>query len=197
MHHAYRRLWQNFGPLTVDNIINGTRFYTEDENDQYIKPYLTSEDGPRFRIDGKHGTRFYTEDENDQYIKPYLTSEDGPRFRIDGKTYDRYKYPKSFQKIIDHVVRLHADDSTYEPWPGYKAMATRMCRSYNFDPRDGNGLGRYEQGNPAPIDHNPPNLDRTVKKESPPNALHGKMSGSAWMAINTSCLKRTKYTRPL
>jgi hypothetical protein len=75
---------------------------------------------------------------------------------------------KSFQKIIDHVVRLYADDSTYEPWPGYKAMATRMCQWYNFDPRDGNGLGRHEQGNPAPIDQSPSNLNRTVKNRTNP-----------------------------
>jgi hypothetical protein len=42
-----------FGTLTVDNIINGSEFYTEDENDRYIRPYLTEADGTHFKIDGK------------------------------------------------------------------------------------------------------------------------------------------------
>jgi hypothetical protein len=50
--HIYTTHYTSFGTLTVDDIINGTRFYTEDENDQYIRSYLTSDDGPRFRIDG-------------------------------------------------------------------------------------------------------------------------------------------------
>jgi hypothetical protein len=41
-------LWIKFGTLTVDNIINGSGFYTEDETDQYIHPYLTEEDGTYF-----------------------------------------------------------------------------------------------------------------------------------------------------
>jgi hypothetical protein len=43
---------------TVDSIINGTRFYTEDENDQYIRPYLTEEDGTHFKINGKKFDRY-------------------------------------------------------------------------------------------------------------------------------------------
>jgi hypothetical protein len=56
IYHGYKKLWIKFGTLTADNIINGSEFYTEDENDQYICPYLTEEDGTHFKIDEKNLT---------------------------------------------------------------------------------------------------------------------------------------------
>jgi hypothetical protein len=57
-YQGYKKLWIQFGTLTasqltVDNIINGTRFCIEDENDQYIRPYLAEEDGTHFKFNGK------------------------------------------------------------------------------------------------------------------------------------------------
>eukprot|EP00962_Isochrysis_galbana_P015374 scaffold4407_cov123-Isochrysis_galbana.AAC.11 len=49
MYHGYRTVWQALGTLTVDNIIKSETdgFFTEEDNDQYLTPYLTQIDGPR------------------------------------------------------------------------------------------------------------------------------------------------------
>jgi hypothetical protein len=36
---------------------------------------------------------------------------------------------------------------------GYKLIAEKLFRWYNYDPRDGTGLGKREQGNPSPVEH--------------------------------------------
>jgi len=45
MYQGYRTVWQALGTLTVDNIIKGETegFFTDEDNDQYLTPYLTVE----------------------------------------------------------------------------------------------------------------------------------------------------------
>jgi hypothetical protein len=56
MYHAYRWLWQNFGTLKVDNIINGTRFYTEDETANTSPHTLPAMTDPALKSTAKHTT---------------------------------------------------------------------------------------------------------------------------------------------
>jgi len=55
--NGYRTVWQALGTLTltVDNTIKSETegFFTEEDNDQYLTPYLTQIYGPRFRFNGK------------------------------------------------------------------------------------------------------------------------------------------------
>jgi hypothetical protein len=112
-----------------------------------------------------NGTRFYTEDENDLYIRPYLTEEDGTHLKVNGKKFDRYNFLASFEKIIAHVIQTYADDITYEAWLGYKLIAEKMSKWYNYDPRDGTGLGQREQGSPSPVDNPKGNYKKTKNKK--------------------------------
>eukprot|EP00962_Isochrysis_galbana_P006092 scaffold1649_cov134-Isochrysis_galbana.AAC.9 len=116
MYHGYRTVWQALGTLTVDNIVKS-------------------------ETDG-----FFTEEDNDQYLTPYLTQVDGPRFRFNGKIYDRYKFLASWEKIKSHVIHHYVQHISHEPWPGYNDAARKMERWYHYDPREGTGLGKREQG---------------------------------------------------
>jgi hypothetical protein len=161
IYHGYKKLWIKFGTFTVDNIINGSEFYTEDENDQNIRPYLTE--------------------------------EDGTHFKIDGKKLDRYKFLASYKKIKTHVTEAYANNITYEPWPGYKLMADKMCRWYDYDPRDIPGLGTMGQGRKEPLNHtNQP--EKKTKAE--PNAAHHPTCASTWKGTDTTFSPKTKYTTP-
>eukprot|EP00962_Isochrysis_galbana_P050336 scaffold21757_cov183-Isochrysis_galbana.AAC.1 len=125
LYQGYRKVWQALGTLTVDNIIK-----SETEG-------------------------FFTDEDNDQYLTPYLTQIDGPKFRFDGKIYDRYKFLASWERIKSHVIQHYVQHISHEPWPGYNEVARKMERWYHYDPRDGTGLGKREQGTLVPIDPAP------------------------------------------
>eukprot|EP00962_Isochrysis_galbana_P043168 scaffold16353_cov159-Isochrysis_galbana.AAC.1 len=74
---------------------------------------------------------------------------------LDGKIYDRYKFLASWEQIKSHVIQHYVQHISHEPWPCYNEVARKMERWYHYDPRDGTGLGKREQGTLVPIDPAP------------------------------------------
>jgi len=113
-------------------------------------------------------------EDNDRYLTPYLTQIDGPHFRYNGKIYDRYKFLASWEKIKSHVIQNYVQHISHEPWPGYNDAARKMGPWYNYNPRDGTGLGKRKQGILLPIDH----VERTLATGKGSLALCSRCSWS-------------------